>query len=352
MRALARVDASAQIGFGHLSRTSTLLSALRERGVSLVVATHAPTDAARAWIARTGATLFEIGAAPGSPSDLSETRALASEAELVIVDGYVFDASFHDGLRDARRAVVAIDDLGEAPTGADVVLNGNLYAEALTYATPPGGHALLGPRYALVRAEFLAARAAREARAPSTEGAPRLLVTMGGADPTGETEKALDAIAQVDEPLHARVILGGANPRASDLAARARSLGNGARRVEAIVSATDMGDQMVWADAALTAAGSTCLELATVGVAGATVTVAENQRLVARAFDARGLLRSLGVARDVTPDAMRAAIVGLLADPAERRRAEMAQRAAVDGRGAARAAEALLAIGEGRAPKT
>lgn len=351
MRALARVDASAQIGLGHLSRTSTLLSALRERGVSLTVATHTPTDAARAWIARTGAALVEVAAAPGTPADLAETRALASETALVIVDGYVFDASFHEGLRDARRAVVAIDDLGEAPTGADVVLNGNLYAAELTYTTPPGGRTLLGPRYALVRSEFLAARDAREARAPSAEGPPRLLVTMGGADPTGETEKALDAIAQIEGALHARVILGGANPRAGALAARARAMGNGARRVEALVSANDMGDQMLWADVALTAAGSTCLELATVGVAGATVTVADNQRLVARAFDARGLLSSLGASQDVTPDAMRAAVVALIADPTERRRAEDAQRAAVDGRGAARAAEALLAIGEARAPK-
>jgi UDP-2,4-diacetamido-2,4,6-trideoxy-beta-L-altropyranose hydrolase len=341
MRVLARVDASPRIGFGHLARTSTLVDALEARGAQLTFASHAPSDAVRAWVEGLGAALAPLDGAPGSSDDLAATRALADGADLVVIDGYVFDAAFQASLRGAGRAVCVIDDLADAPVGGDVILNGNLYGDELTYDAPHATLALLGPAYALVRPEFAIARAERAARPHDAGRRARVLVTMGGADPTSETEKALDALDALGIQLDAKIVVGAANPRAADLTRRVKDLRAPGLRAEVVVGARNMGELMAWADVALTAAGSTCLELATVGVPGLTITVAANQRGVAAAFAFRGLLDHLGESETVTPTAIRDALATLLDDAPRRARTESALREAVDGRGAERAAEAI-----------
>ncbi len=333
MKALFRVDASPSIGSGHLARCLTLARALSSRGVEIEVATHAPSAHTLSWIEREGFRAVELAAAMG----VAEVCHHADDAALVVVDGYSFDASFHAALRAPARVVCVIDDLADAPLGGDAVLNGNLYGRELRYDVATQ---LVGPEFALVREEFLAARARRLTRA-EPGGARRLLVTMGGADPTRETDKALAALAQLP-PLHVRVVVGGANPRVEEIrAACARVPGH---TLELLVDVRDMAEMMEWADVALTASGSTCLELACVGVASVVVQVADNQRLVAASLASRQLMTVAGTTHDVSPEVLAAAVAALLEDPAARHRAEAAQRSVVDGRGPARAADALLAL--------
>lgn len=340
MKAVLRVDASAAIGNGHLARSLTLARGLLGHGFSVAVATQGPSAHARSWIEREGHVVIPLDVAPGSPADVAATRAACEHAALVVVDGYVFDAGFHGALRGAKRVVAVIDDLAEARLGGDAVLNGNLYAEELAYDARPSTLMLVGPRYALVREEFVAARTARQLAPREPGQRPRLLVTMGGADPTAETEKALAALGAL-APMDVRVVVGGANPRAAEI--REAAGREGRHSVEVLVDVRDMGEQMVWCDVALTAAGSTCLELACVGVAAACVIVADNQRLVGDAFGKRGLMANLGRHEAVDAGAIAKAVAALLEDPARRRAMEAAQRAAVDGGGKDRAAASLAA---------
>lgn len=334
MRAIFRVDASPAIGLGHLSRCLTLARALARRGAAIDVAIRRPSDHARAWIEREG---YQVVTIADGDDDLAVTRRLAGAGALVVVDGYSFAATYHEALRGDGRVVCVIDDL-ERPLGGDLIVNGNLYAEELPYGA--GARLLLGPRYALVREEFVAARAARLARG-ATHGRPRLLVTMGGADPTRETEKAIGALARVSRPLDVRVIVGGANPRHDAVRAAAAHV-SPRHTLDLHFDVRAMGEAMVWADVALTAAGSTCLELACVGVASVVIVVADNQRRVGEALVRHGLMPSLGWHATVDEAAVARALDDLLTDEPSRRAVEEAQRSLVDGLGASRVAAALV----------
>jgi UDP-2,4-diacetamido-2,4,6-trideoxy-beta-L-altropyranose hydrolase len=337
MKAVLRCDASPRIGSGHLSRCLTLARGLLAEGFVVEVATHAPSEHTRAWIAREGCSVVDAGAG----SDVTA----AEGAALVVVDGYDFPPSFHEALRRDDRLVCVIDDLAAAPVRGDVVLNGNLYAEELVYDVPAGAVLLCGPRYALVREEFVAARAAREARAWSEE-ASRLLITMGGADPTRETEKALAALEHtlLTSPLDVKVVVGAANPRSE--AIRHLAAAQTKHRVEVLVDVRAMGALMEWCDVALSAAGGTCLELSCVGVAAAAVVVADNQRGVGGALRARGLMDVVGLDAGEAVDAavLAGSVARLLADAPRRRAMELAQRACVDGAGRERAAARLAML--------
>jgi spore coat polysaccharide biosynthesis predicted glycosyltransferase SpsG/RimJ/RimL family protein N-acetyltransferase len=162
----------------------------------------------------------------------------------------------------------------------------------------------------------------------------RLLVTMGGSDPDNVTTRVIDALEEA--PLkggHAFVVVGPANPfRAQIEAAAARS----SWTVELISPASDFPERMASVDLAVSAGGTTCWELAFMGVPAMVVVLADNQNVVAQALHAAGAAQNLGPAANLSTGAIGAAICTLARDPAGRQ--EMAQKAQalIDGEGADR----------------
>lgn len=336
MKAVFRVDASSTIGSGHLSRCLTLARAFATRGVDVAFATREPTDHTRGWIGREGHQLVEVAGA----SEADAARKAVGAAELVVVDGYTFGADIHEALRAPGRIVCVVDDTGSgsSPIRADAVLNGNLFGESVAY--PNAGTKLDGPSYALVRDEFREARERIATRA--AEDRRRVLVTMGGADPAGATETFLVALeASAIESCELTVVVGGSNPRVAAIREAAARIAR--HRVDLRVDVARMSELMIDTDVAVVAAGSTCLELACIGVPAVVVSVADNQDPVAAEVARRGLMESVGrFGASSGPDLV-ARMDALLRDRVARSEAIQRQRANVDGLGAGRAADALLA---------
>ena len=99
---------------------------------------------------------------------------------------------------------------------------------------------------------------------------------------------------------------------------------------------------MAWADIAVTAGGSTCWELACVGLPALALVIAENQRVIAEEASAAGLVFNLGSHQEVTIDRIASSIDGLLYSTFRRLRMSERGRALVDGKGADRVAALLL----------
>jgi spore coat polysaccharide biosynthesis predicted glycosyltransferase SpsG len=98
---------------------------------------------------------------------------------------------------------------------------------------------------------------------------------------------------------------------------------------------------MDWADLAVTAAGSTCWELAYLGVPMITIVAAENQRGIADGLATRGAAVNLGWHGEVTLASIAAAIASLADDHRKRASMRRAARELVDGCGADRVVAAL-----------
>ena len=80
----------------------------------------------------------------------------------------------------------------------------------------------------------------------------------------------------------------------------------------------NMPELMAWADVAISAAGTTCWELAFMGLPSLVIAVADNQRPVAESFEAVGAARSLGWHEDLANDEVSNILSGLLRDPNKR----------------------------------
>lgn len=324
MKVVIRADASPTIGIGHLTRCFALAQALIELGEDVVLATVPSGSRLTEPWRREGATVRMLDVTPGSAADADATRDLVSTtaASWLCVDGYAFGPEFHGRARGAARLAV-VDDFGAPGLDANLVVNGNVYAEEGLY---PGTSApvLSGPRFALLRREF------RRGAAPD---APRsgVLVSLGGADPDARTAPLLEALTEAG--VRGTVVVGPQHTAAEALRAHANTLGWRVLDAPATMEAALGGCEV-----AVIGAGTTTLEALALGTPMVAVRIADNQRLVIEALHARGLAVTVDGADGV---GVAAAVRELLDDPA--RRSAMAQRAQglVDGRGALRVAEAL-----------
>ena len=217
VRVLVRADATAALGIGHVARCLTLARQLQIRGATVSFAGAAMPESLAAGVRLAG---FEVRtlASNASPvrsqqDDATCVIELLGElggADVVIVDHYDLDADWERAVAASGSRVAVIDDLADRPHDCALLLDQNLYDDSdarYLGLVPEGCRLLLGPRWALLRDEFVTA--AKSPR-PRTGDISRILISYGGADPTHETEKALAALADVPSIETIDVVVGAA----------------------------------------------------------------------------------------------------------------------------------------------
>ncbi len=208
-----RVDASSEMGIGHVMRCLALAQAWQDiEGQSIfVMSTGFPALETR--LKSEGMNVVYVSAKPGSNDDAFQTTKLSREMNTrwVIVDGYHFTANYQKIIKDSGLNLLFIDDHGHADHYyADIVLNQNIHAESLFYRCEPYTQLFLGPEYVLLRREFLKWRGwARSI----PEVARCILVTLGGGDSENVTLKVIQALRKMNQSdMEVTVLIGPTNP--------------------------------------------------------------------------------------------------------------------------------------------
>lgn len=162
---------------------------------------------------------------------------------------------------------------------------------------------------------------------------------MGGSDPAGMTEFAVDALNLLPLPLAVQIVVGPAFGRAPALAA---IVARSKHAVRVSHGPDAMAPLMRESRIAVASFGVSAYELAACGVPAVHLCLTADHARSASAFTAAGIAESLGVFAAVRPAQLADAVAGLLADAA--RVSAMAGRARtlVDGRGAGRVAALVV----------
>jgi UDP-2,4-diacetamido-2,4,6-trideoxy-beta-L-altropyranose hydrolase len=304
-------------------------------------------------IASSGIECISLEHAHPHPDDLISTletldtlmkKRPRSNPAWVVLDGYHFDPLYQSALRSACRNVLIIDDTAHHHRyHALLLLNQNPGSGRLTYRRDPDTQLLAGPSYALLRPEFGVWR--EWTRAVATQGR-KVLVTLGFGEDHGMTASVLHAIEDIKiSGFEVRVVVGAANPRFREILDAAERW---KPNLEVLTNVADMAPLMAWADAAVSAAGSTCWELAFMGLPCVVVTLADNQAGIAKALEASGCgldAGGPGRGKGLNPN-LKDMLTGLLLDPSRRAAMSAAGRVMIDGRGAKRVVEVMARLSD------
>lgn len=329
---LIRADANPRIGAGHVMRCRSIAGALSERGERAVFVT-ADHGADGLLAGYEHVCLDTDGRDPDA--ELPRLLELIREREpsALLLDRYQVTEGYFRALRGAVRTGY-MDDLNASVWDVDLLINYNVFSAVFDYSPyrGTGTKLMLGPEYAPLREEFRGM--------PSRETRPEVrdvLVSAGGADPEGITEKLIRELCPRWPEARFHFVVGSLNPRLASLR------GLEGENVILHVDERDMAGRMRACDAAVAAAGTTLYELCAAGVPTVTYSMADNQIPAAREFAARGVMLSAGDGRGNPGFSARVEerLRRLAGDAALRRELSERMRVLVDGNGAARLAEAL-----------
>ncbi|BDH60831.1 hypothetical protein MTP04_09610 [Lysinibacillus sp. PLM2] len=220
------------------------------------------------------------------------------KADLYIIDHYKIDEEWEKELRQYTYKIVVIDDLANRPHDCDLVLDQNVipnFQSRYDGLVPKDCIKLLGPKYLILRDEFIEAR---QNLANKNNFVERLLVFMGGSDPSDETIKILKALPQFkDSFTHIDVVVGNGNIHKQKI--REFCLKQGYHYHCQI---NYMAKLMQQADFSIGAGGSTTWERCYVGLPSSSTIVAENQSLTTEYAADLGAVVNLGLHEEVTID--------------------------------------------------
>jgi UDP-2,4-diacetamido-2,4,6-trideoxy-beta-L-altropyranose hydrolase len=329
---LFRVDARPEMGIGHVMRCLALAEAWQDAGgrAVLVAADLSPTLSAR--LVSENIDIVHFSEKPGSANDAFHTAELAKGqgAEWVVVDGYHFGADYQQIIKDAGLSLLFFDDNHHAEHYyADIVLNQNLHADESMYVNRElYSFLLLGPKYVLLRREFLKPK---KWKRQIPEVAKKVLVTLGGSDPDDLTSTIIRALQHLDiDGIEAKVVAGPNNPHYHDLLMLTEQSD---AHIELIKNAYNMSELMMWADAAVSGGGTTCWELAYMGLPSVILVLADNQRASAQALVKKGCFIGIDPPDQFREPVISQALTHLISSPETRSRLSLNAMKLIDGHG-------------------
>ncbi|GLC87799.1 UDP-2,4-diacetamido-2,4,6-trideoxy-beta-L-altropyranose hydrolase [Lysinibacillus piscis] len=279
MNIIIRTDASVAIGSGHVMRCLTIAKNLRNRGCQVLF-----------WMDALEGNLIDFVANEGFVNITS-----TQQADLYIIDHYQLDKTWEQAIRPYTQKIVVIDDLAREHD-CDLLVDQNVIAQFETrYDGKVPAHCmkLLGPKYLIMRDEFIQEREQLGHRNTKVE---RLLVFMGGSDPTNETMKILNALERCNF-VHIDIVVGGSNPMKEQIEQICKM-----RNYHYHCQINYMAKLMQLADFAIGAGGSTLWERCYVGLPSSSTIVADNQRETTIYANALGVTVNLGWHEQVTTE--------------------------------------------------
>ena len=339
-----RVDASKDIGTGHVVRCSALAHELIGYGAEVrFFCQELPGDLIE-WL-----EIAEKFCVTRLGDNLPETAIMAlnewqrDKIDWLVVDHYSLDASWEASMRAVVKKIIVIDDLANRPHDCDLLLDQNYFPEPekrYSGLLSEPYQLLLGPRYALLRESFLSI--SRQQMQGVSSAINKVLVFFGGSDPGDYTTQAIRLLQQSielrDLGCHFDVVVGASNAQRETVEA----LCQGDKRFFYHCQTPHMARLLSEASLFVGAGGSTTWERLGFGLPAVVIAVADNQRELSEALAKEGAQLYLGRWNELKPEPFIGGVLTLLKDNALRQQMRHCALQWVDFLGTKRVAQRLL----------
>ncbi len=200
--------------------------------------------------------------------------------EIVVLDGYQFDSAYQKRIKEKARKLVCIDDFHDQYFYADLIIN---HAPGVTidnYESEPYTKYLLGPKYALLRPEFLHAKIEEK---QFIDEIKNIFICFGGSDVKNLTSKIISWLPSNN--FNVTIITGNAFLYNDDLGkVIAKRNGELSVRIKSSLAASDMVQEIQKTDLAIVPASGILFEAISTGIPVISGYYVDNQKGIYNGF--------------------------------------------------------------------
>src|SRR3972149_2095106 len=261
MQVLIITEGSSDIGFGHITRCTSLYQAFEKKGIIPEFIINGD-EIVNSLLNGKRCNLLDW------LKNRKKLYSLVKGSNIVVIDSYLADSDFYDDISSIVKLSVYIDDNKRIDYPKGIVVNGTIFAEKMDYPKREGVIYLLGSRYIPVRREFWEVQERR-----TRNSIESVIITFGGDDSRNMTPKVLKLLVDNYPELTKNVIVG---KGIQDINVLEEIKDNNTNLLH-YPNAEGMKNIMLESDIAISAAGQTLYELARTGVPTIAIAVADNQ---------------------------------------------------------------------------
>jgi UDP-2,4-diacetamido-2,4,6-trideoxy-beta-L-altropyranose hydrolase len=230
---------------------------------------------------------------------------LKSPNNILIVDHYGIDSRWESVAKEATNKLVVFDDLANRNHNCDLLIDQGIGRKDNDYfkLVPSSCKLLIGKKFVLISPLFKEyKKISRKKRKNSKKNT--WLISMGGVDKYNLTSVAIRALESVyaNKKIKLKVVLGCASPWISDIENLIASL---TLDIELHVDSRNMAKIICDSDCAIGGGGISSLERAYLGLPSITIVMAENQQSSAIFLESLGITKVISGSEDLYSDLIR-----------------------------------------------
>ncbi|MBL7978390.1 MAG: UDP-2,4-diacetamido-2,4,6-trideoxy-beta-L-altropyranose hydrolase [Bacteroidetes Order II. Incertae sedis bacterium] len=276
-RVFFRADGNEKIGLGHIMRCLALAEMLQTH-FECVFLIQAPSVLLKQQIEASGSFVISLPQQEVDANEVTEelSKHITSQ-DMIILDGYTFQTAYQKALKNLSIKVVCIDDIPNGLYYADAIINHTGGFSSTDYKTAQPAHFYLGPQYALLRTNFLAAK----------RSIPHIFICFGGADPENYTMQMLQTCFTHHARSVLEVVIGSANQHQQQLSDLQQIHSN--LHIHYNLSAQEMVELMARCDIGITSASTIAYEYLSTGGRLFVIQTASNQKHLFQFLVSEGL---------------------------------------------------------------
>jgi UDP-2,4-diacetamido-2,4,6-trideoxy-beta-L-altropyranose hydrolase len=270
-RLVFRCDGGSSIGMGHIVRCSALAEMLH-KDLEIVFVLQKTQDFVLEYLHQLNFKTELLPVTIHYVSDCTSFLAHLLPTDIVVLDGYHFETSYQEKIKNFGCKLVAIDDMHKWHQLADLVINHSNSAKKEDYSYEGYTKLLLGIEYLLLRSVFLGRH---HNRRKLTE-INNVMISMGAADVNNLTAYFAKKLLQIPSIKCIDLLVSDINPHLNEILAL-HEANSTYTSILLNLSATDLAHRIEKNDLIICPASSISLEACAIGVGIITGFTADNQ---------------------------------------------------------------------------
>lgn len=336
-KVLIRVDASRKIGSGHLMRCLAIADFLKYKNIKVFFLSRSINI--KNYIIDKGFKVNLLKAENTVEDELNIIKSLTAEMKtnvmILDVNNYNTFKSLNEychyleGLKKLSLFLVSFEDFKVYPPISDMVIIPYVGAEKLNLYEGKNCKYMLGPKYFVLREEFLKVK-----HVIIRNKIKNILVTMGGSDSEGITLEVLRVLCDTELDISLKVVIGGLSQ--IDDAAIKNTLNSYKGSYSIIRDVSNMAQIMSESDIAIINSGLTKYETSAVGLPSIVISNNKYHSEIMNDFAQYGSVLHLGTGSEVKKDQISKAVIYLVNDYEKRQKMSNAGKSLIDGDGVAK----------------